>query len=82
MAMQRKKGTYDLVYYKTKNEPEAIVSGVDWNKIKERLATDYKEFINVKDENYISEPYFMVVTNQPEDVKEKDREAYYYTKRK
>jgi hypothetical protein len=80
--MQRKKGIYDLVYYKKKNEPQPVINGADWKKIQQLLITDYKEFINVKDEAHTSEPFFVVVTNAKNEVKEKDLEEYFYTKRK
>ena len=82
--MQRKKGIYDLVFYKTKEAPEKVISGVDWKNILGRLSTDYKEFMNVKDQEHTSEPFFKIVTSMesPDHGKEKDREEYYYTKRK
>ena len=82
--MQRKKGIYDLVYYKTKEVPEKLITGVDWKNILNHLSTDYKEFMNVKDQEHTTEPFFKIVTSikSPDHAKEKNKEEYFYTKRK
>jgi hypothetical protein len=81
-AMQRKKGVYDLVYYNTVDDHEKIVTAVDWKSIQNRLTTDYKDFVNVKDREHTTEPYFKVITSIEFPGKEKDREEYFYTKKK
>jgi hypothetical protein len=81
-TMQRKKGIYDLVFYKTTDDHEQIVSAVDWKMIQNRLTTDYKEFINVKDQEHTTAPYFKVITSMESPGKEKDREEYFYTRKK
>ena len=82
--MTRKKGIYDLIYFKTKSNPETAISGVNWKQIQDKLNLDYKEFISVKDFEHTTEPFFKVVTSgkSANPGKEKEKEEYFYTKRK
>lgn len=79
--MTRKKGIYEIIYFKTKGTPETIISGVNWKQIQDKLNLDYKEFINVKDFEHTTEPFFKVVTS-PAAANSKELEEYFYTKRK
>jgi hypothetical protein len=80
--MERKKGIYDLSFFTTKEKHETIVSAVNWKQIQEKLTTNYKEFINVKDIEHTTEPFILVITSATLPASKKEKEEYYYTKRK
>jgi hypothetical protein len=80
--MIRKKGIYDLIFFKTKASPQTIVSGLNWKQIQDNLGASYKEYINVKDEEHTTEPFIKIVSSETALGTNKDIEEFYYTKRK
>ena len=80
--MMRKKGIYDIFFFKTKNEPEKIISGANWKQILEKLSQNYKEYINVKDLEHTTEPFIKVITTETALSTAKEVEEYFYTRRR
>ena len=80
--MTRKKGVYDIIYFTTKNSPETTIKGANWKQIQDKLNLDYKEFISVKDFEHTTEPFFKVITSAVSTNSSKEKEEYFYTKRK
>lgn len=80
--MTRKKGIYDIVFFTTKSKSETTISGANWKQIQDKLNVDYKEFMSVKDEEHTTEPFFKVVTSETSLGSSKEKEEYFYTKKK
>lgn len=80
--MTRKKGIYDIIYFKTKSNPEMTISGANWKQIQDKLNIDYKEYMSVKDIEHTTEPFFKVITSATAPVSGKEKEEYFYTKKK
>ena len=80
--MTRKKGIYDLFYFATKVKSEKTLTGANWKQILEKLNSDHKEFINVKDLEHTTEPFIKIVTSETALGSVKEPEEYFYTKRK
>ncbi len=80
--MTRKKGIYDILFFKTKESPEKIITGANWKQILENLTQNYKDFINVKDLEHTTVPFIKVVTTDSVPATSKEKEEYFYTKRK
>ena len=80
--MTRKKGVYDLMYFTTKDKSEITITGANWKQILDKLNADYKEFINVKDQEHTTEPFIKVITSSAAPASSKEKEEYFYTKRK
>jgi len=78
--MVRKKGVYDIIYFETKANPETVVSGVNWKQVLEKLASNYMEYVSVKDVEHAKEPFIKIVSSiAGPPVKEK--EEFVYSKR-
>ncbi len=82
MNMTRKKGIYDIIYFTTKSNPETTFSGANWKQIQDKLNLDYKEFMSVKDVEHTTEPFFKVITSASSPNSSKEKEEYFYTKKK
>lgn len=80
--MTRKKGIYDIVFFTTKGKSETTISGANWKQIQDKLNVDYKEFMSVKDEEHTTEPFFKVITSETSAGSSKEKEEYFYTKKK
>ncbi len=80
--MTRKKGIYDIVFFTTKSKSETTITGANWKQIQDKLNVDYKEFMSVKDVEHTTEPFFKVVTSEVTPGAVKEKEEYFYTKKK